>query len=79
MTTSRVGKGAPMAAGAADLLVSAFARWAEGFARRCHGDLHLGNILLEHGQPILFDCIEFNDRLSEIDTLYDESDVAPGP
>ena len=46
-------------------------RRAEGFARRCHGDLHLGNILLEHGQPILFDCIEFNDLLSEIDVLYD--------
>jgi aminoglycoside phosphotransferase family enzyme/predicted kinase len=46
-------------------------RRAEGFARRCHGDLHLGNILLEHGRPILFDCIEFNDLLSEIDVLYD--------
>jgi hypothetical protein len=46
-------------------------RRAEGFARRCHGDLHLGNILLEHGQPIPFDCIEFNDLLSEIDVLYD--------
>jgi aminoglycoside phosphotransferase family enzyme/predicted kinase len=42
-----------------------------GFARRCHGDLHLGNILLEDGQPVLFDCIEFNDLLSEIDVLYD--------
>jgi uncharacterized protein len=46
-------------------------RRAAGFARRCHGDLHLGNILLEDGQPILFDCIEFNDLLSEIDVLYD--------
>ena len=46
-------------------------RRAHGFARRCHGDLHLGNILLEHGQPVLFDCIEFNDLLSEIDVLYD--------
>ena len=42
-----------------------------GFARRCHGDLHLGNILLENGAPVLFDCIEFNDLLSEIDVLYD--------
>lgn len=42
-----------------------------GFARRCHGDLHLGNILLEQGRPVLFDCIEFNDRLSLIDTQYD--------
>ena len=46
-------------------------RRALGFARRCHGDLHLGNILLENGAPVLFDCIEFNDRLSEIDLLYD--------
>jgi aminoglycoside phosphotransferase family enzyme/predicted kinase len=46
-------------------------RRAEGFARRCHGDLHLGNILYEAGRPILFDCIEFNDLLSEIDVLYD--------
>lgn len=42
-----------------------------GFTRRCHGDLHLGNILLEGGRPVLFDCIEFNDNLSEIDVLYD--------
>ena len=40
-------------------------------ARHCHGDLHLGNILMEDGAPILFDCIEFNDRLSQIDPLYD--------
>lgn len=46
-------------------------RRAQGFARRCHGDLHLGNILLENGAPVLFDCIEFNDRLCEIDVLYD--------
>ena len=46
-------------------------RMADGFVRRCHGDLHLGNILLEDGRPVLFDCIEFNDALSEIDVLYD--------
>jgi aminoglycoside phosphotransferase family enzyme/predicted kinase len=46
-------------------------RRAAGFARHCHGDLHLGNILLQDGQPVLFDCIEFNDLLSEIDVLYD--------
>lgn len=43
----------------------------QGFARCCHGDLHLGNILLEAGAPVLFDCIEFNDGLREIDVLYD--------
>jgi aminoglycoside phosphotransferase family enzyme/predicted kinase len=47
------------------------ARRAAGFARHCHGDMHLGNILLEDGVPKPFDCIEFNDLLSEIDTLYD--------
>jgi aminoglycoside phosphotransferase family enzyme/predicted kinase len=46
-------------------------RTAEGFARRCHGDLHLGNILMEDGRPVLFDCIEFNDLLSDIDVQYD--------
>ncbi|ACG79146.1 conserved hypothetical protein [Phenylobacterium zucineum HLK1] len=46
-------------------------RAATGFARRCHGDLHLGNILLEDGRPVLFDCIEFNDLLSDLDVLYD--------
>jgi aminoglycoside phosphotransferase family enzyme/predicted kinase len=47
------------------------ARQAAGYARHCHADLHLGNILLEDGRPILFDCIEFNDVLSEIDVQYD--------
>jgi aminoglycoside phosphotransferase family enzyme/predicted kinase len=46
-------------------------RTAEGFARRCHGDLHLGNILVEEGRTIPFDCIEFNDLLSDIDVQYD--------
>jgi aminoglycoside phosphotransferase family enzyme/predicted kinase len=39
--------------------------------RRCHGDLHLRNIVLLDGRPRLFDAIEFNDRLACIDTLYD--------
>ena len=46
-------------------------RLEAGFVRCCHGDLHLGNILLEGGAPVLFDCIEFNDALREIDVLYD--------
>ena len=46
-------------------------RTAKGFARRCHGDLHLANILVEDGHPILFDCIEFNDLLSDLDVFYD--------
>ncbi len=47
------------------------ARTEAGFARRCHGDLHLANILLENGAPVLFDCIEFNDLLSDLDVQYD--------
>lgn len=46
-------------------------RFEGGYVRHCHGDLHLGNILIENGKPVLFDCIEFNDRLSQIDVLYD--------
>jgi aminoglycoside phosphotransferase family enzyme/predicted kinase len=46
-------------------------RSATGFARQCHGDLHLGNILVEDGRPVLFDCIEFNDLLSDLDVQYD--------
>jgi len=46
-------------------------REAAGFSRRCHGDLHLGNILVEDGEAVLFDCIEFNDVLSDLDVQYD--------
>jgi len=46
-------------------------RGQAGLLRRCHGDLHLGNVLLENGAPVLFDCIEFNDALGEMDVLYD--------
>jgi len=42
-----------------------------GLVRCCHGDLHLGNIVVEEGRPILFDCIDFNDALREIDVAYD--------
>jgi hypothetical protein len=42
-----------------------------GLVRRCHGDLHLRNIVVHRGRPLLFDAIEFDDRLAEIDVLYD--------
>ena len=38
---------------------------------RCHGDLHLGNIVLWRGKPLLFDCIEFSEDFACIDPLYD--------
>jgi aminoglycoside phosphotransferase family enzyme/predicted kinase len=46
-------------------------RRAAGKVKRCHGDLHLGNIALIDGAPTLFDCIEFNESLASIDVLYD--------
>ncbi|MDQ0504045.1 bifunctional aminoglycoside phosphotransferase/ATP-binding protein [Xanthobacter agilis] len=42
-----------------------------GFVRRCHGDLHLANIVLLRGAPVLFDAIEFNDDIAICDVLYD--------
>jgi aminoglycoside phosphotransferase family enzyme/predicted kinase len=42
-----------------------------GRVRRCHGDLHLGNIVLLEGLPVLFDCLEFDESLASTDTLYD--------
>jgi uncharacterized protein len=47
------------------------ARAAHGLVRRCHGDLHLANIVLYRGQPTLYDAIEFDEALATIDTLYD--------
>jgi uncharacterized protein len=46
-------------------------RVKEGYIRRCHGDLHLGNIVLQDGCPIPFDAIEFDESVATIDTLYD--------
>jgi aminoglycoside phosphotransferase family enzyme/predicted kinase len=42
-----------------------------GFIRRIHGDLHLGNIVLIDGRPILFDAIEFSDIIASGDVFYD--------
>jgi len=46
-------------------------RKADGFVRRCHGDLHLHNICLLDGRPTPFDAIDFNDRLAWIDVADD--------
>ena len=46
-------------------------RAAAGFVRRAHGDLHLGNLCLWHGRPVLFDALEFDDALATIDLGYD--------
>lgn len=42
-----------------------------GHVRQCHGDLHLRNLVLIDGAPVLFDAIEFNDDIACIDVLYD--------
>jgi len=47
------------------------ARKQQGFIRDCHGDLHLGNIILFQQKPLLFDRIEFNDDLRWNDVMAD--------
>jgi aminoglycoside phosphotransferase family enzyme/predicted kinase len=47
-----------------------YRRWS-GMVRRCHGDLHLNNVCLVGGRPVLFDAIEFGDAYSCIDVGYD--------
>jgi aminoglycoside phosphotransferase family enzyme/predicted kinase len=46
-------------------------RGKRGLIRRIHGDLHLGNIVLIDGRPVLFDAIEFSDIIASGDVLYD--------
>lgn len=46
-------------------------RLLAGKVRECHGDLHLGNIVLLEGQPTPFDGIEFNPALRWIDVMND--------
>lgn len=46
-------------------------RARQGKVRRGHGDLHLRNICLFEGKPLLFDCLEFDEDLATVDTLYD--------
>lgn len=47
------------------------ARRRHGYVRRCHGDLHLGNICLHDGRPTPFDAIEFSEKIASVDVLYD--------
>jgi aminoglycoside phosphotransferase family enzyme/predicted kinase len=46
-------------------------RGRQGYVRRCHGDLHLANIVLIEGRPVLFDAIEFDPAIASVDVLYD--------
>jgi aminoglycoside phosphotransferase family enzyme/predicted kinase len=47
------------------------ARAAAGRVRRCHGDLHLGNLCVLDGRVTPFDALEFDEALATIDTGYD--------
>jgi uncharacterized protein len=44
-------------------------RMESGFIRNCHGDLHSGNIFIVKDEPVIFDCIEFNESFRHIDVL----------
>jgi uncharacterized protein len=46
-------------------------RGERGLIRRIHGDLHLGNVVLLDGRPVLFDAIEFSALIATGDLLYD--------
>ena len=46
-------------------------RGKQGLVRRGHGDLHLGNIALIDGLPVLFDAVEFDPLVAAGDVLYD--------
>ncbi|HET7402440.1 MAG TPA: AAA family ATPase [Usitatibacter sp.] len=59
------------------LLHAVFARRKRaGFVRECHGDLHLGNIVLHEGAPVFFDALEFSERLRWGDVMNDTAFTA---
>ncbi|MBI2993423.1 MAG: AAA family ATPase [Gammaproteobacteria bacterium] len=45
------------------------ARQEHGGIRECHGDMHLGNIVLHDGELVIFDCVEFSEGLRWIDVI----------
>jgi len=57
-----------------EFIASNFQRFKErvkdGFTRDVHGDLHSRNIFL-YKEPIIFDCIEFEESFRQIDVLYE--------
>ena len=46
-------------------------RGTRGHVRRCHGDLHLRNLVLIDDVPTPFDALEFDEALGTCDVLYD--------
>jgi len=51
-------------------------RRRDGFVRECHGDLHLGNMVLTDARIRVFDCIEFNAHLRWIDVMNEAAFLA---
>ncbi len=47
------------------------ARKKNGFVRATHGDFHLGNMVLIKDNPVIFDCIEFNENFRWTDVMND--------
>jgi aminoglycoside phosphotransferase family enzyme/predicted kinase len=52
-----------------DLAATMERRRADGYVRECHGDLHLGNMVLIGDRVRLFDCLEFNQQMRWIDVM----------
>jgi len=51
-------------------------RKRDGFIRECHGDMHLANIILYKGRLVIFDCIEFSEKLRWIDVISEVAFLA---
>lgn len=51
-------------------------RGGSGWVRECHGDMHLGNMALIDGELVIFDGIEFSERLRWTDVYGDVAFVA---
>jgi aminoglycoside phosphotransferase family enzyme/predicted kinase len=51
-------------------------RKTRGFTRSCHGDLHLGNMVLFKGRPTIFDRIEFNESFRWTEVMSDVAFLA---
>lgn len=55
-------------AACSELLIT---RGDKGYVRRGHGDLHLRNLVCIDGLTVLFDALEFDEKLGTMDVLYD--------
>jgi aminoglycoside phosphotransferase family enzyme/predicted kinase len=52
------------------------ARAESGFVREGHGDLHLANIVRLKGRIVLFDCLEFDPGMRQLDVIDEASFLA---